>query len=89
MLYFFVFFGSRAVTYTIGKGSFHCPGCHCDQPYLHRRARRFFTLYFIPLIPLEKIGDFVECQMCRQRWQPLVLSPTLQSAVGTENVELR
>ena len=88
MLYFIVF-GWRGITYTIGKGSFHCPGCGCQQMYRHRRSRRFFTLYFIPLIPLDKIGEFVECQICLQKWQPLVLSPALQPAVGTENAELR
>ena len=86
---YFIIFGWRAVTYSIGKGRFLCPGCGTEQDYRHRRVRRFFTLYFVPLIPLEKVGEFVECQMCNQKWQPLVLSPALQPAVGTEHTDLR
>jgi zinc-ribbon family len=86
---YFIIFGWRAVTYSIGHGRFHCPGCQTEQSYKHRRVRRFFTLYFIPLIPLEKIGEFVECEMCRQKWQPLVLSAALQPTVGSEHAELR
>jgi uncharacterized tellurite resistance protein B-like protein len=28
-------------------------------------VRRFFTLYFIPVIPLDLIGEFVECNYCQ------------------------
>ena len=35
------------------------------MPYRHKRVRRFFTLYFIPMIPLDLHGEYVECQRCR------------------------
>lgn len=34
------------------------------MPYSHKRVRRFFTLYFIPLMPLDLHGEYIECQRC-------------------------
>lgn len=35
--------------------------------------RRFFTLYFIPLIPLDKLGEYVECDSCAGTFKESVL----------------
>ena len=69
-----IIFGTRGVTYSAGRGDFHCPGCDARRPYEHKRVRRFITLYFIPIIPLDVIGDYVECQHCRDTYKPDVLS---------------
>ena len=71
---FLIIFGTRGVTYSTGRGEFHCPGCDVRRPYQHKRVRRFFTLYFIPIIPLDVIGEYVECQHCRATYKPNVLS---------------
>jgi tellurite resistance protein len=60
-----IIFGTRGVTYSSGKGDFFCPTCRGETPYSHKRVRRFFTLYFIPVIPLDLHGEYVECQQCR------------------------
>jgi tellurite resistance protein len=57
----------------IGSGQFHCPNCGGDRQYEHRTARRFFTLFFLPVIPLDKVGEVVRCQTCRTRFDPVVL----------------
>jgi hypothetical protein len=57
----------------IGTGQFHCPNCGGDREYEHRTARRFFTLFFLPVIPLDKVGEVVRCQTCRVRFDPVVL----------------
>lgn len=57
----------------IGTGRFHCPQCGGDRDYEHRTARRFFTLFFIPVIPLNKVGEVVRCNTCRTRFDPAVL----------------
>ena len=44
----------------IGRGQFHCPNCGGDRNYEHRTARRFFTLFFLPVIPLDKVGEVVD-----------------------------
>lgn len=57
----------------IGSGQFACPNCGGDREYQHRTARRFFTLFFLPVIPLDKVGEVVQCQTCKLRFDPAVL----------------
>jgi len=57
----------------LDEGEFHCPQCAVKKPFKHKKVVRFFTLYFIPLIPLGRIGEFVECQTCRGTFVPRVL----------------
>ena len=71
---FLIIFGTRGVTCSAGRGEFHCPECDVRRPYEHKRVRRFFTLYFIPLIPLDVIGEYIECQHCRATYKPNVLT---------------
>ncbi len=68
-----IIFGRRGVTGTKGQGTFQCPACQTDQPYAHKHVRRFFTLYFIPLIPLGTVGEYVECGRCKGTFKPAVL----------------
>lgn len=59
-----IIYGTRGIRYKHREGQFFCPACHAQQAYVHRRVRRFFTLYFIPLIPLTLANEYVECQRC-------------------------
>ena len=68
-----IFFGTRGVKSTLEEGTFICPQCANEQHYKHKKVTRFFTLYFIPLIPLGKAGEFVECQNCQGTFVPRVL----------------
>ena len=68
-----IIFGTRGVTTTPEKGVFYCPTCNSKQHYGFKRVRRFFTLYFIPLIPLDKLGEYVECTICKDTYKPVVL----------------
>lgn len=68
-----IIFGTRGVTYSAGKGQFFCPSCRRDEPYDQKRVRRFFTLYFIPLIPLDMLGEYVECSACKGTYKLEVL----------------
>jgi tellurite resistance protein len=70
---FLIIFGSRAVTTTTASGEFACPSCDAKRGYDRRRVRRFFTLYFLPIIPLETLGEYVECTTCRGTFKPAVL----------------
>lgn len=74
MLFLFIIFGTRGITTTPDKGTFHCPQCGGKRDYAQRRVRRFFTLYFIPLIPLDVSGEYVECGTCTGTFQLEVLS---------------
>jgi DNA-directed RNA polymerase subunit RPC12/RpoP len=68
-----IIFGSRSVTGSKGTGTFDCPRCGGDTPYDHKRVRRFFTLYFIPLIPMGTLGEYIECERCGGTYKPEVL----------------
>lgn len=68
-----IIFGTRGIKSTIKSGNFHCPQCENDKPYRHRKVTKFFTLYFIPLIPLGSAGEYVECGTCKGTFIPRVL----------------
>lgn len=68
-----IIFGTRGVTYNHAEGRFHCPRCSSEQGYHQKRVRRFFTLYFIPVIPLDLVGEYVDCDTCRSTWDLKVL----------------
>lgn len=62
---FFIIFGTRGITSTKEQGQFHCPSCGPNSNYRLKSVRRFFTLYFIPIIPLDTLGQYVECGHCQ------------------------
>lgn len=68
-----IIFGSRGVTGVKQKGTFFCPNCGEGSRYMQKRVRRFFTLYFIPIIPLDKLGEYVECVGCKGTYDESVL----------------
>jgi HEAT repeat protein len=55
------------------EGEFECPRCGPDRVYLLKQGTRYFTLFFIPLVPIEDMDEIVECQACRGRFRPAVL----------------
>ena len=69
-----IIFGLRVFYRTIAQGTFHCRRCGGDRQYRHRAGRRWFTLFFIPVIPLNAVGDHVQCTACRTRYVTDVLS---------------
>ncbi|GAA2576177.1 TerB family tellurite resistance protein [Actinomadura fulvescens] len=70
-------FGLSVFFRTVSEGSFHCPQCGGDRAYRRRTGRRWFTLFFLPVIPLNRVGEAVECRTCRTRFGVSVLrAPT-------------
>lgn len=61
-----ILFGNKqGLAKSIRKGDFHCPNCESLQNFDMKSVRRYVTLYQIPVIPLEQLGDYVECLACR------------------------
>ena len=60
--------GLRVFFRTISEGVFHCRNCGGDRQYRLRAGRRWFTLFFIPVIPLTRVGEHVQCQTCKTRY---------------------
>lgn len=69
----FFIFGLTARNKTIGSGTFFCPREGGDRHYEHKQARRFFSLFFIPLIPMKELGEYIECDSCQNTYDPDVL----------------
>jgi hypothetical protein len=65
-----IIFGTRVRHKTIGEGEFFCPKCQATSRYIHKQAIRSFTLYFIPLFPIQRLGEFIECQGCGITFKP-------------------
>lgn len=69
-----IIFGIRVCYRAIGQGAFHCQRCGGDREYQHLAGRRWFTLLFIPVIPLGQAGEHVRCSTCGTRYRMEVLS---------------
>lgn len=60
----FLIMGMKVKLKAIGSGTFHCPRCGGDRQYRRLEARRWFTVFFIPVIPLKHLGTVVQCDSC-------------------------
>ena len=83
--------GFKARLKSIGEGgTFHCPHCGVDRAYLYREARRWFTFFWIPIIPLKVLGTFVECTTCKSTYDERVLQlPTNAAVADNLSIALR
>ena len=68
-----VIWGLLVVYRTLGRGVFFCRRCGGDREYRHRAGRRYVTVFFIPLLPLTKTGEHVQCLTCKTRYVTEVL----------------
>jgi zinc-ribbon family len=66
--------GWRSLLTVLGVGEFHCPRCQADRNYQLVRPRRWFTLFFIPVIPLKWGETFVQCSVCKAGFNEGILS---------------
>lgn len=74
-----IIWGWRALKKVLATGVFYCPQCGTDTAYRHIAARRWFTLFFIPVIPIKALGTFVECVQCKNMFVEAVLTkPTMR-----------
>jgi hypothetical protein len=56
----------------------HCQRCGGDRQYRKCIGRRWFHVLQIPLIPLDRVNEHVQCRTCRTRYRVEVLSiPTI------------
>lgn len=69
-----IIWGTRGSNRVAGNGQFYCPRCDSEQQYKHIEVKKYFTVYFIPLIPMGKHGEFVECTACAGTFAPEILT---------------
>jgi hypothetical protein len=82
-----IVYGHRNREIQVASGQFHCPKCDAQRPYVHKRIARYFTLFFIPLFRLRTLGEYVECQVCRRAFKPIVLGATSLTGADAPTVE--
>jgi DNA-directed RNA polymerase subunit RPC12/RpoP len=59
-----IIWGSTGRTTKADTGEFYCPSCRHSSPFTKMKASRWFTLYFIPLFPMENLGEWIVCSHC-------------------------
>ena len=75
----FFIFGMGPKTKVLEKSQFLCPVCRTQSAYELRQQRHYFSLFFIPLIPLSKAkGEFVKCLDCGTEMPSTVLNHAQQ-----------
>jgi hypothetical protein len=85
-----IIFGTRNRIGTVERGTFACPRCGPGQSYERKHAKRWFTLYFIPIFPVGDLGQFIECGLCRGTFKIEVLSLRAPaSSASNPEVELK
>jgi hypothetical protein len=70
--------GLRFYFRTTGHGVLHCQRCGGDRRYRRCVGRRWIHVMRIPLIPLDRVDEHVQCRSCRTRYRVEVLAiPTM------------
>jgi hypothetical protein len=69
-----ILWGTTNLKSSIEQGEFNCPQCQAVSPYTLKKSTEYFTIYFIPVIPLGVRGKFVECNQCRGAFTEAILS---------------
>jgi hypothetical protein len=68
-----IIWGTKAIGRTLDKGYFYCPACQASQEYHAKEWHKFFTLFFIPILPIKLLGTYVECAACVTTYYPAIL----------------
>lgn len=68
-----IIWGFKARFSQTDVGHFHCPREGGDRGFARMQARRWFTFFWIPLIPLKVLGEFIRCAGCGAEYDPQVL----------------
>lgn len=69
-----VFVGFRFHFRTTGSGMLHCQRCGGDRRYRQCAGRQWMHLLFIPVLPLDRIAEHVQCVTCGTRYRSEVLA---------------
>lgn len=78
-----IIYGWTTLQKTLSSHEFHCPQCGSMVYGDLKSANRWFTLYFIPVIPLGSQGEYVECVSCKGTFRSEVLDYEPRRFQGT------
>ena len=69
-----IVWGSKNREKKLASVPFFCPSCQREGTATHAKLARYFTLYFIPIFPMQTFGEFVRCDSCQATFDPSILS---------------
>jgi len=69
-----IIWGTRGRETEIGTGTFYCPKCDAQKLYTRKKVGSYFTLFFIPLFEINKLGEYLLCAECNTTFKPEVLN---------------
>jgi tellurite resistance protein len=61
-----IIIGEMNLTLRKATGQFFCPLCNETRSFVHRRVKRFITLYFVPVLPIATVSEHIRCEHCKQ-----------------------
>jgi uncharacterized protein YbaR (Trm112 family) len=66
-----ILFGTRSIVRVVPHGvraARFCGKCHAVSELVEHRARRYFTLYFLPVFPIETAEHVLRCSRCKSTY---------------------
>lgn len=82
-----IIFGTKNVGKTIKKGNFDCPRCNTQRIYNLNQNKKYFSLFFIPIIPLGNNGDTLCCNVCKTEFIPNSILDETEFISSTRNID--
>jgi hypothetical protein len=71
----------------VATGQFFCPGCGQERTYALRQDQKWGSIYWIPIVPLEKSEPYVECASCHKTYPQTALRHDRASAQQEFNAQ--
>ncbi len=59
------------------RGLFRCPQCGDTQNFRLKASRPFLTLYFVPILPIGGVQEYVQCTKCKNSYETDILASTM------------
>jgi hypothetical protein len=75
-----IVWGTSISNKVLDIGLFHCPSCRQRCGYALRQHQEWATIYWVPIMSLEKSEPYVECAECQRTFPKAVLQQDRESA---------
>ena len=68
------------------RGMFACPNCGATEAFRLRASRPFLTLYFIPVLPIGALQEYVQCSRCKTSFETEILASRMLSTGAANGI---
>ncbi|RRD40337.1 zinc ribbon domain-containing protein [Leptotrichia sp. OH3620_COT-345] len=64
-----ILFGTKTIYKDMGiVGNYECSRCHNVSEWKFMEYRNWFTLFFIPVFPISRKHEYLQCPICNQAY---------------------